>query len=91
MSSVIDGLSMSDVRQSLHKIRYSWSNQTPWSPFDSSKTIGFDQMSMSQFAWLFVTGHHSARKRTDKKTQRNLIDDKLHKKKRQTAMMIAGS
>lgn len=68
MSSVVKGLSMSEVRKCLQKIRVEWDRQTPWAPFDPSSTVtAVDPdkrtMSMSEFAWLFVIGHHTNRKR----------------------------
>lgn len=72
MSSVIDGLTMSEVRRCLQKIRSAWDEQTPWGPFNSSAVIiepertGGKVMTMSKFAWLFVIGHHTNRKRHKK-------------------------
>ena len=66
MTSVINDLSMSEVRRCLQEIRKSWDNQTPWVPFCPSTLLhsaGEPQISMTKFAWLFVSGHHVQRKR----------------------------
>lgn len=70
MTSVIQGMSMSEVRSCLYKIRSSWDSQTPWEPFNPSQMVndddsvaGDNNMSLTRFTWLFVLGHHSNRKR----------------------------
>ena len=65
MSSVIPALTMSEVRRCLQEIRKAWDTQTPWKAFDSSRklaALGHD-MTIMQFAWMFVAGHHAQRKR----------------------------
>ena len=56
-------MSMSDVRSSLWEIRSSWDAQTPWEPFNPSRMMEKNQMSLTRFTWLFVLGHHTNRKR----------------------------
>ena len=77
MASVVAGMSMSEVRKCLQSIRVAWTRHTPWDPFcpssmlhDTSPTGEEDEnsangqnLSMTHFAWLFVTGHHTKRKR----------------------------
>lgn len=66
MASIVPGLTMSEVRRCLQEIRRSWSKQSPWVPFNPSAQVtvveGFS-MSLTKFAWLFVSGHHVQRKR----------------------------
>ena len=65
MGSVVKGLSMSDVRHCLHQIRRAWDDQTPWKPFDPTVVVTPRlDLTMVEFAWLFVVGHHAHRKRT---------------------------
>ena len=62
VGSVVVGLTMSDVRQCLSKIRSAWDEATPWKPFCPSRSV-FRDTSMEKFAWQFVAGHHIHRKR----------------------------
>ena len=63
MASVVQGMTMSEVRSCLFKIRSSWDAQTPWEPFNPSKRVSDGPMTMTGFTWLFVLGHHTNRKR----------------------------
>ena len=74
MTSVVQGMSMSDVRNCLFKIRSSWDTQTPWEPFNPSMLVSEGpreerEMSLTRFTWLFVLGHHTNRKRYNSASQ----------------------
>lgn len=78
MPSVIEGMTMSEVRQCLQQIRRSWNEQTPWVPFNPSAKFKFvktqdETLTMSKFAWMFVIGHHINRKRQKQTDSTNLI------------------
>ena len=67
MASVVPNLSMSEVRRCLQEIRRCWDRHTPWSPFNPSQhlSISTEQtpLSFTKFTWMFVSGHHTHRKR----------------------------
>lgn len=78
MTSVVKGLSMSEVRRCLQEIRRSWDDHSPWMPFNPSNTLEActtQNMSMTQFTWMFVSGHHAQRKRS-RSTARNRGTDR---------------
>ena len=67
MTSAIPGLSVAEVRKCLGKLRINWTYHSQETPMDISSTVWESEnahrppISMSDFAYRFVIGHHRKR------------------------------
>lgn len=60
MTSAIDNMTVADVRKALSLLRKEWSNHTCVQPFFPSQKLT-EHLSISEFAFKFVMGHHAKR------------------------------
>ena len=60
ITSAIDGLSVSDVRRALYKMRYDWGKHSPDHPFRLERQL-FPGSTTEEFALKFVLGQHEKR------------------------------
>lgn len=60
MTSAIHEMSVADVRKALSNMRKEWQKHNYVQPFFPSKQLT-DNMSVSEFAFKFVMGHHAKR------------------------------
>lgn len=60
MTSAISDMSVADVRKALSNIRKEWQRHSYVHPFFPSKKLT-DDMTISEFAFKFVMGHHAKR------------------------------
>lgn len=60
MTSAIQNMSVADVRKALALMRKEWTNHTFVQPFFPSKKL-IDDMTIAEFAFRFVMGHHAKR------------------------------
>jgi len=61
ITSAIDTMSVAEVRKSLAFIRKEWSAHSGVHPFYPSNTLVGSNMTISEFAFRFVMGHHEKR------------------------------
>ena len=61
ITSAITNMSVADVRKSLAFMRKEWQRHSTVMPFFTSQLLPSTQFSISEFAFLFVMGHHHKR------------------------------
>lgn len=65
MTSAINDMSVADVRKALANMRKEWQKHNYVQPFFPSKYIT-DDLTISEFAFKFVMGHHAKRHAKEK-------------------------
>jgi len=60
MHTTVDRMTVADIRKALSKLRRDWSDHSQIHPIYTSTTLTHD-MSMSEFCFRFVMGHHAKR------------------------------
>ncbi len=61
MTSAINDMSVAEVRKALSHMRKEWSKHSGVIPFHPCNELPGTQMSISDFAFRFVMGHHHKR------------------------------
>tara|TARA_B100000945_G_C20397353_1_gene605516 strand:+ start:1672 stop:1941 length:270 start_codon:yes stop_codon:yes gene_type:complete len=60
MTSAIPDMTVADVRKALASMRRDWAKHSCVQPFFPSQTLT-NELTVSEFAFLFVMGHHAKR------------------------------
>lgn len=60
MTSAIPGVSVAEIRKALQQVRDRWRKHSPETPIYLTETL-FNDMTIEQFAFLFVLGNHVRR------------------------------
>lgn len=63
-TSAIDDMSVAEVRKALSHMRREWANHSnikPFLPANKIATASSTEMTMSEFSFRFIMGHHSKR------------------------------
>lgn len=55
-------MSVVEVRRHLHEMRKMWRGNEPATPFYTSARLAESDLTVSEFAFLFVQSHHRQRK-----------------------------